>query len=320
MKKLLLSALFASSLSLSFAELNVVTSFSILEDITANIGQDKVKITSMIKRNQNPHNYEPTMSDIQSLYNADLLIINGLNFEHWLKRATKQSNFKGEIVTASDGIKVIHLAEDEQHHHHHDHDDHDHDHHHHDHGDTDPHVWQNPLNGIIMANNIAKALSEKDPENSEFYAKNLETYQEKLHQVDQTIMNSLNDNPSQPLKGIVLHDSYRYFSERYPMMFFPVLDAHSLSEPSVKVFAGIQTMIKDNQIPVIFSESMEQSRFVNTVVKDYHITDGGQLISDTIMPKGEPCDSYIGLLECNLNTINQAFDKVRKAKDESGLL
>lgn len=302
MKKLILTAMLASGfITSAFAELNVVTSFSILEDIAYHIGQDKVKITSMVKRGQNPHNYDPSFSDIQNLYKADLLIINGLNFEHWLNRATQQANFTGEIITASNGVPVIHIEAEANHD---DHDDHDH-------GDIDPHIWQNPLNGVIMAENISAAFIAKDPDNQAFYEKNTEDYVSQLRALDERIMDQIQNNPSQPLKGIVLHDSFRYFTERYPMQFFPVLDVHSISEPSVKVFAGIQNMINANQIPVIFSESLEQSRFVNTVVNDYNIVNGGQLISDTIMEFGKMCDSYIGILECNVQTIDQAFETVR---------
>lgn len=308
MKKLLLSFVIASSLATSaLAELNVVTSFSILEDIAHNIGKDKVKITSMVKRNQDPHGYDPSFSDIQNLYKADLLIVNGLNFESWLNRATQQANFKGEIITVSKGVNVIHLEDD----HDHNHDEENHNDHGHDHGDVDPHIWQNPLNGIIMAENITQAFIAKDPDNKAFYEKNFETYSQQLRDLDNNIMEKLQNNPSQPLKGIVLHDSFRYFTERYPMQFFPILDAHSISEPSVKTFAGIRTLINDNQIPVIFAESMEQNRFITTVVNDYSIVNGGQLISDTILDFGKECDSYIGILECNVKTIDQAFETVR---------
>lgn len=308
MKKLLLSFVIASSLATSaLAELNVVTSFSILEDIAHNIGKDKVKITSMVKRNQDPHGYDPSFSDIQNLYKADLLIVNGLNFENWLNRATQQANFKGEIITVSKDVNVIHLEDD----HDHNHDEENHNDHGHDHGDVDPHIWQNPLNGIIMADNITQAFIAKDPNNKAFYEKNFETYSQQLRDLDNNIMEKLQNNPSQPLKGIVLHDSFRYFTERYPMQFFPILDAHSISEPSVKTFAGIKTLINDNQIPVIFSESMEQNRFITTVVNDYNIVNGGQLISDTILDFGKACDSYIGILECNVKTIDQAFETVR---------
>lgn len=308
MKKLLLSFVIASSLATSaLAELNVVTSFSILEDIAHNIGKDKVTITSMVKRNQDPHGYDPSFSDIQNLYKADLLIVNGLNFENWLNRATQQSNFKGEIITVSKGVNVIHLEDD----HDHNHDEENHNDHGHDHGDVDPHIWQNPLNGIVMAENITQAFIAKDPDNKAFYEKNFETYSQQLRDLDNSIMEKLQNNPSQPLKGIVLHDSFRYFTERYPMQFFPILDAHSISEPSVKTFAGIKTLINDNQIPVIFTESMEQNRFITTVVNDYNIVNGGQLISDTILDFGKECDSYIGILECNVKTLDQAFETVR---------
>lgn len=52
--------------------------------------------------------------------------------------------------------------------------------HHHHHGEFDPHYWLSVENIQIIANNITHYLSSKDPENSEYYANNLQSFIEEV--------------------------------------------------------------------------------------------------------------------------------------------
>ncbi len=267
--------------SYAFAKrLKVVTSFSILENITYNIAGDHIELSSMIKANNNPHNFEPTFSDIQNLYQADIIIINGLGFETWLDRALKQADFKGKVVIASKGIKAIPFNHDEDAHADHDHNDD------HQHGEYDPHVWQNPLNGIVLAKNIKDALIESDPEDQAFYESNFEQYQASLLELNRVFSETFQKVEDRKLNALVLHNSFQYFSQVYPVTFYAMLDAHSLHEPSAKALAEMKTLIKEKDISVVFSESIEQDRFISVIINDYHLKNGGNLLSDALLSKG----------------------------------
>ena len=80
--------------------LNVVTSFSILGDITQEVGGDHVNVTTLVGPDGDPHTFEPSPKDSAALSKADVVVVNGLGLEGWLDRLVKASGFKGQLVVA----------------------------------------------------------------------------------------------------------------------------------------------------------------------------------------------------------------------------
>ena len=88
--------------------LNVVTSFSILGDITQEVGGDHVNVTTLVGPDGDPHTFEPSPKDSAALSKADVVVVNGLGLEGWIDRLVKASGFKGQLVVASAGVKNTH--------------------------------------------------------------------------------------------------------------------------------------------------------------------------------------------------------------------
>lgn len=112
--------------------LHVVASFSILADFVSRIGGDRVEVKSLVGPNGDAHVYQPSPADARAVAEADLVVINGLNYEGWMERLVAAAGFDGPVVVASAGVDVITGFE-------HDHDHHDHDHDH-GHGHDDDHA------------------------------------------------------------------------------------------------------------------------------------------------------------------------------------
>ena len=192
------SALVVLSLALPTAAaadepIPVVATFSILGDMVARIGGEHVTVTTLVGPDGDTHVYQPTPAAARTVSAADLLFVNGLDFEGWIDRLVDASGFDGTRVVTTDGIEPIPFEDEDEHHDEHDehaHDDHEgeehaeHEHHeedkheehaeaeghdHHHHGAFDPHAWQSLASGEIYANNIADALAAADPDNAESY-------------------------------------------------------------------------------------------------------------------------------------------------------
>ena len=298
MKRILLTALsFCALLSFSQAEpLKVVTSFSILEDLTHNIGQDKIAVESIIKRGQDAHSFEPTPKDILKIQNADVVVINGLNFDYWMTKILENNKYEGIIIDTSRNVPLISLS------------DHDHDHDH-DHGEFDPHIWQNPQNVMIMTKNIEDGLSLALPEDAAYFQNNYESYHEKLTQIDQYANEKLNHKEDESL--MVLHDSFGYLAERYHLHFVAIANVNPLAEPSAKKMAELYNLVKTENIHAIFSENIAPSRFIATLVKDLKLQDGGILYSDALTVE-PPADSYLQLFKTNVDTIAKTLTNTAK--------
>src|SRR5882724_11006186 len=145
--------------------IQVVVSFSILEDIVHEVGGSDVAVTSLIGRDANEHVFEPSPDQVRLLSRARLFVVNGLGLEGWVTRLIQSAQYRGPLVVATEGIEPIAVTE----------------------GSTDPHAWQDPRNGLIYARNIMRALAGIDPENAGAYQQRLRRYQAQLEALDQRV-------------------------------------------------------------------------------------------------------------------------------------
>ena len=156
----------------------VVASFSILADMVERIGGEHIDVTMLVGPDGDAHVYQPTPAAARAVSDAEILVVNGLEFEGWMDRLIEASGFDGVEVVATNGIEPIayegehddhedhdhqghahakHAEEEEHDHNHaghdhdehaekaeHDHDGHDHaketEHEHHDHAEHDDHA------------------------------------------------------------------------------------------------------------------------------------------------------------------------------------
>ena len=127
-------SLAAPTAALADSQTKVVATFSILGDMVGEVGGEHIDLTTIVGPDGDAHVYQPTPQDAAAVAEADVLIINGLEFEGWLERLVEASGFDGELVVATAGIDAIPFEEEDDHgDEHSDHDDHD-EHGHGDHG------------------------------------------------------------------------------------------------------------------------------------------------------------------------------------------
>ncbi|MEF8733125.1 MAG: zinc ABC transporter substrate-binding protein, partial [Candidatus Accumulibacter meliphilus] len=111
--------------------LPVVASFSILGDLTQRVGGEHVQVYTLVGPLADAHVYQPTPADVKKLARARLVVVNGLGFEGWIDRLMQSSGYRGPIVVASKGVKLLDKEPGPGQHRGHDHA-----------ADVDPHAWQ----------------------------------------------------------------------------------------------------------------------------------------------------------------------------------
>ena len=91
-------------------KLQVLTTFTVLSDMTKNIAGDKANVESITKPGAEIHGYEPTPGDIVRMQKADIVLDNGMNLEKWAEKLYR--NVKDvPHVTLTDGIEPMSIAE-----------------------------------------------------------------------------------------------------------------------------------------------------------------------------------------------------------------
>ena len=299
------------SVSAVFAEpVKVMTSFSILGDITRQIGGNQVEVAEIVKPNQDMHIYRITPQDAKRLKNSQLILLNGKGFEsNEFVKAAKAANVP--VVLASDKIQSIQHDDNDEHHHEHEHEhEHDHEHEHkhedkhahHHHGD-DPHVWQDPVLMKQYTQNIADALIQIDPANKDYYSGNLKKYQQKLDDLDALAKKSFAAIPLEKRKVLTSHDSFAYFGARYQIKFLAPQGVSEESEPSAKQMAEIIRTVKRENIRAVFVENISNPKLLNRLTKEAGVAVTGKLYSDALPENGD----YVDMMKHNIETLSGAM-------------
>ncbi|HFC8517287.1 TPA: zinc ABC transporter substrate-binding protein [Neisseria weaveri] len=284
------------------APMPVVTGFSILGDITKQIGGERVDVQNLVGHDQDSHVYQMTAGDVRKIRNAKLVVLNGLGLEAAdIRRAAKQG--KAVYAEAAAGIKALEAGE--HHHHHHDHG-HDHGHHHHDHGEFDPHVWTDPVLMKTYAANIAQALIKADPEGKAYYSKRLTDYQAQLTKLHEETKKTFDSIPAEKRKVLTGHDSFAYMAKRYNIQFTAAQGVSTAAEPSAKQIAAIIRQIKRSGIKAVFAENIKDTRQIERIAKETGVKLNGKLYSDALGSRPE-ADTYIEMYRYNVKALADAM-------------
>ena len=286
-----------SSTDSSSSKLNVVATNSIIADITKNIAGDKINLHSIVPVGQDPHEYEPLPEDVKKTSKADLIFYNGINLETggnaWFTKLVENAKKKEnkDYYAVSDGVDVIYLEGQSEK------------------GKEDPHAWLNLENGIIYAQNIAKRLIEKDPDNKATYEKNLKAYVEKLTALDKEAKEKFNNIPEEKKLIVTSEGCFKYFSKAYNVPSAYIWEINTEEEGTPDQIKSLVEKLRETKVPSLFVESSVDDRPMKTVSKDTNIPIHAKIFTDSIAEKGEEGDSYYSMMKYNLDKISEGLAK-----------
>ena len=266
------------------SKLQAISSFNPLHEFSQIVGGEKIDVTLLVPVGVEPHDWEPTIKDVQQMHKSDFIIINGIGFENWVDDLI-ENNYQGIIVDTSKGISKIQSEEK--------HDEHDH-------LLGDPHIWLNPIFAINQVGNIALAFSNSDPENGEYYMTNTAKYSEKLHSLDSKIRTDLTDCKRD---FIAFHDAFSYFADEYDLNQHTIVTTtNSHGEVTAKTLENVISTARELNIKVIFSEESLNTKTSQIIANEI----GGKVLVLSpleIVSK----DNYISKMTQNLENLKEAL-------------
>ncbi|WP_300297828.1 zinc ABC transporter substrate-binding protein [Ferrovibrio sp.] len=284
-------------------KLKAIASFSILADIVAEIGGDRVAVTTLVPAMGDAHVYQPSPADARAVATADLLVASGLNFETWLDRLVAASGFRGRRIVAAEGIKPRRLDD------HHDHGPGDS--HGHDHGDAkdDPHVWHDLQRMQTYVANIANGLAAADPANADYYRGRGAAYAAQLKEIDQWAAAEFGRLPKAYRKAISQHDAFGYLADRYQIEFLAAQGMTTASEASAEAVARLIRQIKRQRVQAVFFENVVNPRLIEQIAREARVKVGGRLYSDALSPPGGEADSFVKMYRLNVSRLIEAMQR-----------
>lgn len=275
---------------------DVVTTNSILYDITKNIAGDQVKIHNIVPIGQDPHEYEVKPKDIEAFSKSDLIIYNGLNLETgngWFNNALKQANKKiddKDVVAASQSLEKIYLENGKN-----------------DGKKVDPHAWLSIDNGVKYAKTIANALIEKDPKHKAVYEQNLRAYTKKLEQLSNQYKNKFNDIDDKHKILITSEGAFKYFSRDYHLNHQYIWEINTEKQGTPEQMKRIIDYIKHHDVKSLYVESSVDKRSMKALSEQTNLPIHGEVYTDSIGKKGTKADSYYNMMKHNITVIHDGM-------------
>ncbi|GGF37102.1 metal ABC transporter substrate-binding protein [Youhaiella tibetensis] len=263
------------------APVNAVASFSILGDMVARVGGDRVALTTIVGPNADTHVYEPTPTDAANVGKAQVFFVSGLGFEGWMDRLVEATGYKGQLVVASERVSSRTMDEDGE-------------------TITDPHAWQSLSNGLIYVANIAKALCSVDAEGCQTYEANAKAYSDEISALDAEVKAQIASVPEAKRKVITTHDAFGYFGAAYGVTFEAPEGVSTESEASAADVAKLIEQIRGEGVSALFVENMSDGRLVEQIARETGVKLGGELYADALSTKDEGAGTYLDMFRHNV--------------------
>ena len=151
-----------------------------------------------------PAMWAPTGPDVAELQDADLLILNGADYESWLAFTTLPGGH-GLDTTAQVKAMLLPIENETLHQHGPEGE--------HSHQGTAYTTWLDPQLAIEQARAIMQGLSRLEPEQSGLFETNFERLKQRMTQLDESLKSAFAELGEQPV--IFSHPVYQYLQHRY---------------------------------------------------------------------------------------------------------
>jgi zinc transport system substrate-binding protein len=175
-------------------KISVVASFFPIYEFTKAVGGNRIDLSSLIPFGSEPHDFDPTIQEIQKADSANLLVYNGASMEEpWIHKLTPQNT-----VDTSKGITLLVNPNDPD-----------------IKGPNDPHIWLNPILAIHQVQNIRDGLDKVDPKNAAYYNQNAQTFIGQLNKLDAAFKGNLSSTNCAKRDFISFHQAFGYFAPQY---------------------------------------------------------------------------------------------------------
>ena len=265
-------------------KLKVVTTFTVIADIAANVAGEAAEVVSITRPGAEIHGYQPTPKDLVRASDADLILWNGLNLELWFEQFIRNL---GDIpsVTVSDGIEPIAIAEGAYE------------------GKANPHAWIGPDAALVYVDNIRDALAKADPANAEVYAANAEAYKAKIASTVEPLRARIAAIPEARRWLATCEGAFSYLARDLGLreIYLWPMNADAVGTPQ-QVRRVIDT-VRENDVPAVFCESTVNTAPAEQVARETGAAYGGVLYVDSLSEADGPVPTFLDLLRVTGETV-----------------
>jgi zinc transport system substrate-binding protein len=240
-------------------------------DIVKEIVGNKFEVILIVPPGAEPHNFELRPQDILKLKGTKIIFSNGLIIDDWTKNLTQ--NLKAtKVIPFYQSVNLI---------------------------DKDPHFWLSLENIKKVAQKVAEEMESFDPQNKDYYKKNLENVLNKLNELSKFAQNESKNFSSRYL--ITQHNAFKYLAQELNLNIVGFLEGPN-KELTPAELQKLIDAIRILNIKVIFKEPGEESNLLKTLVKEFNLK-----IYELDPIEGKSGLNYFDAYRKNIETLKEAL-------------
>jgi len=264
--------------------LKVVTTFTIIADMAANVAGDAADVVSITKPGSEIHNYQPTPGDLIAAQDADLILWNGLNLEQWFEQFLANLGDVPSVVV-TDGIDPMGIGEGPYA------------------GKPNPHAWMSPSDALVYVDNIRAAFGAADPANAAIYDANAAAYGAAITATVEPIRAALAAIPEERRWLATSEGAFSYLARDFGLRELYLWPINADQQGTPQQVRQVIDAMREHAIPAIFSESTISPKPAEQVARETGAAYGGVLYVDSLSEADGPVPTFLDLLAVTTSTI-----------------
>lgn len=274
--------------------LNVVATTSMIADLMETIGGENVSVEGLMGPGVDPHDYQPSTSDVNAMSEADIVAYNGLMLEERFVEVFEQLDERGIFtIIMADALnegELLDPEEDEEN------------------LEYDPHIWFSVSHWETITTYVADQLSVKDPDNEDYYQENAEAYLVELGELRTYIEERIEEVPEQSRYLVTAHDAFQYFGEEFNFEVVGLQGLNTQTEAGTGDISQLADFLVDNEINAVFVESSVSPRNIEALIeaagsRGHEVVNAGELYSDALGSEEDDAETYLKMYRANIDTI-----------------
>lgn len=271
--------------------IEVVCTTGMVADLARNIGGDRIAVVGMMGPGVDPHYYKASQGDLAKLTAANLILFNGLFLEGKLEDVFAKMARRKQVLAVAEHLpeeRLLRPPEFE--------------------GHFDPHIWFDVSLWAQTIEPVVARLSALDPDGAAVYRQNGARYRARLDSLHQWVVEQVALLPEARRVLITAHDAFGYFGRAYGVEVVGLQGISTVAEYGVNDVTRLVDLIVEREVKAIFVESSVPVRSIEAVregclERGFPVEIGGTLYSDAMGAAGSGADTYVGMVESNVNTL-----------------
>lgn len=263
----------------------VATTFTILADMTARIGGDRIRVESLTEPGADVHHFEPTAGALRRVEGADLVVSNGLGLDTWLLRFLDGTDVPHVEATA--GVETVPIRSGNHT------------------GRANPHAWMSPVEGQRYVHTIAGALADLDPDGAPGYADRAREYAAEIDERGARAREAVSTIPETHRVLVTCEGAFSYLARDLGLDELYLWPVNSESQGLPRQVATLIEEVGEREAPAVFCESTVSGAAMEQVAAQTGSPLGGVLYVDSLSVEAGPVPTYLDLLDHDLAVITE---------------